>query len=83
MYTRPAAQTRRSKRSCCTRASLASAAAAVAVLGRARVWRIDAIADMWARYDAISLALLSAVAAAAVLQWAVARAHDDNDKTRR
>jgi hypothetical protein len=47
------------------------------------VWRVDAIADMWARYDAISLALLSAVAAAAVLQYVVARAREDNDKTRR
>ena len=52
-------------------AEAAAAANVLFTLGRARVWRYDAVAAMWDKYDAITTALLVALAATLLLQWAL------------
>jgi hypothetical protein len=51
---------------------LATAPPPLPVLGRARVWRFDAVAAMWSKYDDISLFILFAAGVALLLAVATA-----------
>ncbi len=63
-----------------TAAAVAAAAAKpLALLGRARVWRYDSVAAVWAKYDNIAAAVLCVLAVSALLHWATAGRRDKED----